>query len=377
MANVEQSITALENLLGPHLFSLELGLGSPLILANRYWIKDIRGRGARGLVVRARDTNLERDVAIKLYPHTDAATIAEAEAEAKVLARLRHDNIVLVFDSDFADLYIDDVRVPCLFIVMEYIEGPHLRAWIANQSPGPLAILDAFIEAGKGLAAAHAAGIYHRDVKPANIVIGRRTARMVDFGLARQVLEAEAGDVRATQYGITTGTLAYMAPEARRGVSDERSDLFAFAVSLWESLSGWLPFDPEAGEWRLGNHLDFFGADRIPRPLAEPLKRAMSYEPAQRHASMTDLLAELRAKREQMQPSRLSDLVDSIRKSPLAERVRKVVERPASDLTAGWAERARLVQERAKLLQERAAAEAEREERLKRQKRSGASEGDA
>ena len=147
MATVEQSITALENLLGPHLFSLELGLGSPLILANRYWIKDIRGRGARGLVVRARDTNLERDVAIKLYPHRDAATISEAEAEAKVLAKLRHDNIVLVFDSDFADLFIDNVRVPCLFIVMEYIEGPHLRAWIANENPGPLAILDAFIEA--------------------------------------------------------------------------------------------------------------------------------------------------------------------------------------------------------------------------------------
>ncbi|MCA9659265.1 MAG: serine/threonine protein kinase [Myxococcales bacterium] len=366
MATVEQSITALENLLGPHLFSLELGLGSPLILANRYWIKDIRGRGARGLVVRARDTNLERDVAIKLYPHRDAATISEAEAEAKVLAKLRHDNIVLVFDSDFADLFIDNVRVPCLFIVMEYIEGPHLRAWIANENPGPLAILDAFIEAGQGLAAAHAKGIYHRDVKPANIVIDRRTARVVDFGLARQVLETDGGDARATQYGVAIGTLAYMAPEARRGISDERSDLFAFAVSLWESLSGKLPFDPEAGEWRLGNHEDFFGAERIPKPLAEPLKRAMSYEPAQRHASMEELLAELRARRDQMQPSLFSGLVDAIRKSPLADRVREVVERPASELASSWAEQARLIQERA-------AAEAEREER---RRWSGGSGGD-
>lgn len=350
MATVEQSITALENLLGPYLFSLELGLGAPLILANRYWIKEIRGRGARGLVVRARDTNLERDVAIKLYPHSTATTIAEAEAEAKVLARLRHDNIVLVFDSDFADLLIDNVRVPCLFIVMEYIEGPHIRAWIANHDPGPLAILDAFIEAGKGLAAAHAKRIYHRDVKPANIVIDRRTARMVDFGLARQVLETDDGDVRATQYGITTGTLAYMAPEARRGVSDERSDLFAFAVSLWESLSSKLPFDPEAGEWRLGNHEDFFGAERIPRPLAEPLKRAMSYEPAQRHASMEEFLAELRAKRELMLPSLLSGLVNVIR---------QVVERPASELVSSWADQARLIQERA-------LAEAERAEKRKK-----------
>jgi len=359
MATVEQSLTALENLVGPHLFGLKIGLGSPLMLANRYWITDLCGRGASGLVVRAHDQKLDRDVALKLYPHNDGVTYAEAEAEAKVLARLRHDNVVLVFDSDFADLHIDHVRIPCLFIVMEYIEGPHLRAWIANTSPKPLAILDAFIEAGKGLAAAHAKGIYHRDVKPANIVMGRRTARMVDFGLARQIPEGDAGDSRSTQYGITTGTLAYMAPEARRGFSDARSDLFAFAVSLWESLSGKLPFDPEAGEWRLGIHADFFGADRIPKELAEPLRRAMSHASAERHVSMDDLLVELRAKREQMEPKGVTALVESVLESPLADRIRQAVRRPASDLTASWAEQARLIQERA-------AAEAERAEKRRK-----------
>lgn len=355
METVEQSLTALENLLGPQLFSLELGLGSPLFLANRYRIKSIRGRGARGLVVLARDTNLERDVAIKLYPHNDAAMTAEAEAEAKVLARLRHDNVVLVYDSDFADLQIDNVRVPCLFIVMEYIEGPHLRAWIANQRPTALAIIDAFLDAGKGLAAAHAKAIYHRDVKPANIVIDRQTARMVDFGLARQVPEGSDDDARTTQYGITMGTLAYMAPEARRGVYDARSDLFSLAVSLWESLSGVLPFDPEAGEWRLGNHDDFFGAEQVPKQVAELLRRAMSHAPEKRHASVKDFLVELRAKREQMEPTRLSGVVQSILKSPLAGRIRQAVERPASDLSASWADRARLVQERAAAEAERAA----------------------
>jgi len=347
MATVEQSLTALENLLGPRLFSLELGLGSPLILANRYWIKSIRGRGARGLVVRASDTNLDRNVALKLYPHNDAAMTAEAKAEAKVLASLRHDNIVLVYDSNFAELHIDQIRIPCIFIVMEYIEGPHLRSWIASQSPDALTILDAFIAAGEGLAAAHAKGIYHRDVKPANIVIDRQTARMIDFGLARQVSDGDTGDARTTQYGITTGTLAYMAPEARRGTSDARSDLFSFAVSLWESLSGVLPFDPEAGEWRLGNHDDFFGAERIPKLLANPLRRAMSHASAERQGSMRDFLVELRAKRTQMEPSRLSGFMQSILTSPMAKQIRQAVERPASDLTSSWADRARMIQERA------------------------------
>jgi len=367
MATVEQSLTALENLLGTHLFRLKIGLGSSLMLANRYWITDLCGRGASGLVVRARDQKLGRDVALKLYPHDEGTIYAEAEAEAKVLARLRHDNIVLVFDSDFADLNIDYVRVPCLFIVMEYIEGPHLRAWIANTNPTPLAILDAFIAAGEGLAAAHAKQIYHRDVKPANIVIDGRTARMVDFGLARQIPTENSGDSRATQYGLTTGTLAYMAPEARRGVSDARSDIFAFAVSLWESLSGELPFDPEAGEWRLGIHADFFGAEKIPKELVEPLRRALSHAAAERHASMRDLLVELQERRVQMEPKGVSRMVQAVLESPIADRIRQAVQRPASDLTASWAEQARLIQERA-------AAEAERAEK---RKKLGPAEGDA
>ena len=175
---------------------------------------------------------------------------------------------------------------------MEYIEGPHLSAWIATTNPSPEEIIDAFLAAGEGLAAAHEAGVIHRDIKPANIVIDHKTARVVDFGLARVVPPgSDPTAPRHTQYGVTKGTLEYMAPEARRGRADARSDIFSFAVSLWECLASVPPFDPNAGEWRLGHQADFEGAESIlPPALAQVLRRALSYRPADRHATMREFL---------------------------------------------------------------------------------------
>lgn len=368
MSTTDQSLTALENLLGPRLFEVDLNLKSPLLLANRYEILALRGRGARGLVVKARDVKLERRVALKLYPDFAPELISETQQEARVLAQLRHPNIVAVHDVDSADLDFGHRRVPCLFLVMDYIDGPHLRAWIASTSPRPLAIFDAFLAAGEGLASAHAEGILHRDIKPANIVLDHQTARIVDFGLAREA--PRAGDpeaVRATQFGQTTGTRAYMAPEARRGRFDARSDLFSFAVSLWESLSGVLPFDPEAGEWRLAHHDDFFGADAIPRAIGDILRRAMSHDRGQRQGSLRELLDELRARRDRVEPPTVSGVVQSIL-SPIESGIRRIVGGPGEGVSARWAERAREVLAEAEA---QAKAEAERAKMEEAKRRRG------
>lgn len=362
MTATDQTLRELENLLGPRLFEVGLKLKPPLVLAGRYEIEEIRGRGARGLVVKACDRKLGRRVALKMYPDFAPALIAEAQQEAQLLAQLRHPNIVAVYDVDSAEIDFGDRRVPCLFLVMDYIDGPHLRAWIASTRPSPLAIVDAFLAAGEGLAAAHARGILHRDVKPANIVLDHQTARIVDFGLAREIPRATDPEaVRATQYGLTTGTLAYMAPEARRGRVDVRSDLFSFAVSLWESLSGVLPFDPEAGEWRLAHHDDFFGADAIPRALGELLRRAMSHDRGQRQQSLRELLDEVRARRDRVEPPSLSGVVQSIL-GPIESGLRRIVDLPGEGVTARWAERARAIQAEAEA-KAKAKAEAERRRR--------------
>ncbi|MBK8266487.1 MAG: serine/threonine protein kinase [Nannocystis sp.] len=304
MPTTDNSLVELENLLGPHLVGVALGVGAPPLLANRFRLEGIRGRGARGLVVKAHDLRLARSVALKLYPYPEQTLIAEAQAEARTLAQLRHDNIVAAYDVDFTELDLAGRPLPCLFLVMEYVDGPHVRAWIANESPHAGAIIDAFLAAGEGLAAAHERGILHRDVKPANIVLDpkNKAARIVDFGLARE-LTRDGDAQRTTQYGLTKGTLAYMAPEARRGRTEVRSDLFSFAVSLWECLTGELPFDPDAGEWRLANQPDFAGANKLPPALAPALRRALSYDPDQRQGSLRELLDELRA-RHQTRPRR-------------------------------------------------------------------------
>lgn len=328
----------LENLLGPRLFAAEAGFGAPVMLANRYLLETPRGRGARGLVVRARDVRLERPVALKLYPRHEPVLVAEVQKEAKVLAQLRHPNIVAVHDVDFAELDLGERRVACLFMVMEYIEGPNVGAWVAKESPSAGAIVDAFLAAGEGLAEAHAVGILHRDVKPANIVIDHQTARMVDFGLAREVPRAGEAEARATEYGVMNGTLAYMAPEARRGETDVRSDVFAFSVALWESLTGVLPFDPEVGSWRLGNQVDFDGAEKLPRGIGKVLRRAMSYAAKDRPGSLREVLEGLREERAGLDPSKVIGFVKG-----LGSRIEGLIGRPPGGVTSRWAARAREV----------------------------------
>jgi predicted Ser/Thr protein kinase len=218
----------------------------PASLAGRrlghYLVGQELGRGGMGVVYRAKDTRLDRDVAIKVLRRDlglDAPHHVRLEREARAAAGLVHSGIATVFALEHAD---DET-----FIVTEYVEGSTLRALI-EEGPLPRARLaEVALDIARGLAAAHAGGIVHRDLKPENVLLPLSGgAKIVDFGLAR--IEAPAGDrttmlERLSRTGTVMGTPAYMAPEQIDGlVADFRADLFAFGVVLYEMATGRHPF---------------------------------------------------------------------------------------------------------------------------------------
>lgn len=198
---------------------------------DRYILLGEVGRGGMGRVFRAFDPRLERTVAVKLLrsERRDARDRQQLIVEAQTLAKLSHPNLVTVFDAGEANGVV--------FLAMEYLEGETLAEWLAT--PRPLdAVLRAFREAGEGLAAAHDAGLVHRDFKPSNVLLHKGLAKVTDLGLARAA-SAETVEV--------AGTAGYMAPEQKEGRFDARSDQYAFGVALAEALKstgarvpGWL-----------------------------------------------------------------------------------------------------------------------------------------
>jgi len=215
---------------------------------SRYRLLRELGRGATGVVYMARDTELERDVAVKLlHPHLAAARRADACArffdEARVAASLRHPNIVAILDLD------EDSRR----IVMELAAGGTLRQVLRDRGPRPLCrALERHAQILSALAAAHRRGIVHRDLKPANLMFRRDPdapgveIMLGDFGVAHLpdaggATGAAAAEVRKPSEAV--GTLAYMSPEQRRGAeANPRSDLYAAAVVLYEMLTGQPPW---------------------------------------------------------------------------------------------------------------------------------------
>jgi serine/threonine protein kinase len=211
------------------------------------------GAGAMGEVYRATDTNLDREVAIKVLPASfalDADRVARFTREAKTLAALNHPNVAAIYGLE---------KTPDLAaLVMELVEGEDLSAVIAR---GPIALPDALPLARQiadALEAAHEQGIIHRDLKPANIKVRPDgTVKVLDFGLAK-ALDATTSGAKAdaltsptlslhpTQAGIILGTPAYMAPEQARGRPvDRRADIWAFGVVLFEMLTGARAFKGE------------------------------------------------------------------------------------------------------------------------------------
>ena len=222
---------------------------------GRYTFLKELGQGGMGVVCIAYDPKLDRKVAIKLT-RSLATETAESRGrilrEAQAMARLSHPNVVQVYE-------VGELRDE-LFVAMEFVDGVDLSEWLAAERRSWRDVQRVFLEAGRGLAAAHAAGLVHRDFKPANVLVGADgRVRVGDFGLARaaaalptgapELHELAAAGSQAglvtplTATGVMLGTPAYMAPETfERSVSGAASDQFAFCVALFEALYGVRPF---------------------------------------------------------------------------------------------------------------------------------------
>ncbi|MDG4826491.1 serine/threonine-protein kinase [Asanoa sp. WMMD1127] len=206
-------------------------------LADRYELEDVLARGGMGVVWRGRDLRLDRPVAVKLVAGDaldDPTLAARFDREARAVARLNHPNIVAVYDfgSDGGDSYL----------VMELVSGRSIAAALAD---GPLPVADAVSVAAQvcaGLTAAHAAGVVHRDVKPANLIrTPAGVVKICDFGIAH--LRQSAGEARLTGDAIAMGSTSYMAPEQINDEPvDERTDLYGLGCALYAMLAGRPPF---------------------------------------------------------------------------------------------------------------------------------------
>lgn len=263
---------------------------------GRFTVLELLGVGATAEVHTAYDPRLDRRVALKLLHRDEPGGDQRLIREAQVLARLAHPNVVAVFDVG--------EHGERRFVAMELVEGETLRAWLAAGGRAWAEVLRMFIAAGRGLAAAHAVGIVHRDFKPDNVLIGADgRPRVADFGLARAARDrAEPGgdaigDMALTQTGAVVGTPAYMAPEQVRGeAATPASDQFAFCVSLWEGLSGGRPFDAAGARARLerierGEHGEL--ASDVPAAVRRALHRGLAAAPDGRWPSIDALLAAL------------------------------------------------------------------------------------
>ncbi len=199
-----------------------------------YDIVDLLGEGGMGVVYRARDTRLDRDVAIKLLPRriaSESHELARFKVEAKAAAALNHPNVATIHA-------IEEVGDE-MFIVMEFIEGSELQEVIAGGQLKVEYVVETAIQIADGLRAAHRKGIIHRDIKSSNIMIGTHgQVKIMDFGLAKI-----DGGVDLTKSGATLGTVSYMSPEQVRGEAlDHRTDVWSYGVLLYEMLSGVRPF---------------------------------------------------------------------------------------------------------------------------------------
>ncbi|HKE17015.1 MAG TPA: serine/threonine-protein kinase [Kofleriaceae bacterium] len=288
------------------------GGGAPLAPGDRvgrYVVLDRLAAGGMGQVHIARDPDLDRKVALKLVRDRNgepggSAAQARLLREAQAMARLAHPNVVAIHDvGTLGD------RV---FMAMELVEGVTLGEWLTAAPREAAAILAVFVQAGRGLAAAHAAGIVHRDFKPANVLVGDDgRVRVTDFGLARARRDPDviADLARAptalvglgTETGAVVGTPLYMAPEQHRGDAiDARTDQFAFCVALYEALHRQRPFrgataDELAAEVLAGRLVPPPASSRVPDRASRAVARGLAVDPADRHATMDALLDKLAA----------------------------------------------------------------------------------
>ncbi len=303
------------------------GTSLPMIgeQVGRFRVTRLLGRGGMGAVFLADDPELGRRVAIKLVAVSDAGSGTSAtmrlQREAQSMAKVTHPNLVHVYDVGT----VGD-RV---WIAMEYVPGLTLKSWLraqaSEQEEAPWQeILARFVDAGRGIAAAHRAGLIHRDFKPDNVICGDDgLVRVLDFGLARDVgagaeqrteaaysllpstsstpsTATPTAPTEITQTGALLGTPAYMSPEQHRGErTDVRTDIYSFCVALYEALDGKRPFDGRTYAELLGQVLSDAPVEpprtRAPPRVVAAILRGLARDRAERWGSMEELLAALTA----------------------------------------------------------------------------------
>jgi TolB-like protein len=279
---------------------------------GRFVVEGQLGAGAMGVVYAAHDRELDRRVAVKVLKGTgDQEALLRLQREGQAMARVTHPNVITVHEAG--------IQGRLVFLAQELLDGGSLRQWLEGKH-SQRDILDKFIAAGRGLAAAHAAGLVHRDFKPDNVLLGKDgRVRVSDFGLARSLAglqtmpnEPKLDPAQATRQdiihspmatmtmtGAVMGTPLYMSPEQHRGeAADERSDQFSFCVALYQALYGDQPFPGKT----VVALADAVIAGRMQPPpktakvsahLRRVLLRGLSTDPKKRYPSMDALLADL------------------------------------------------------------------------------------
>lgn len=268
---------------------------------ERYRQIDILGAGAMGIVHRAHDSELDREVALKVL--RAGIEPERLVREARAMAKLRHANVVTVFDAGRR-------HDGTAFVAMELVDGSTLREWLANAKRSTKEIVRVFAQAADALATAHAMLIVHRDFKPDNVLVTKTSgdAKVADFGLAGLDVSssgplssksASAPLTKLTKHGAVIGTPAYMAPEQHDGKeADARADQFAFFVSLFEALTGTRPFPgdtPAAVRASIARGVDRRMIERLPRELRDLVATGLKEDPKRRHPSMAAVAGRLRA----------------------------------------------------------------------------------
>ncbi len=265
---------------------------------ERYRLLAEIGRGSVGTVYAAHDPELDRQIALKLVPRAsirpdpegraDAETSEQLVHEARVMARLSHPNIVPIYDVGTTPRDV--------YIAMELVDGLTLTDWLEQTPRSWREVLNVYLQAGRGLAAAHAAGIVHRDFKPQNVLIGRdHRVRVLDFGLSR----IGPAKRRAAGEDVVSGTPRYMAPEQLRSEPcDARADQFSFCVALYEALYRQRPFTGTtlfaiADQVLDGNVRPPPADTRVPGWIYQHVRRGLNVEPESRHPDMRSLLASI------------------------------------------------------------------------------------
>lgn len=278
---------------------------------SHYNILEKLGQGGMGVVYKAHDTSLDRDVALKFLPHYLTSSQNEKERfyhEARATAALMHPNIAVVYEiSEYEDQ---------VYISMEYVEGKTLKKIIEHDSES-LAIdkvLDIAIQICEGLTAAHEKGVVHKDIKSDNIMLTSKSqVKIMDFGLAKI-----GGATILTQTGSTVGTAAYMSPEQAKGEEvDHRSDIFSFGIVLYEMLTTHLPFNGEYQSALLYSILNDVPQpiarynDKVPQEIEHLVKKTLAKDKEERYQHADDLLADLKTARKKMEYAQSGNIKSS------------------------------------------------------------------